>query len=90
MDGLDVSFLETTSSAGTGCGKTTWADKHMALHPTKGYMLLSIDAILRSMRVRDASFLFTYTHLITKNETRAVPGGGQQNPHINGTGAVDH
>lgn len=34
-----------------GCGKTTWGEKHMAASPDKRYMLLSIDAVLRGMRV---------------------------------------
>ena len=41
----------------TGCGKTTWARRHMEENPGKRYVLLSIDAVLQSMRVRPTTDL---------------------------------
>lgn len=56
----------------TGSGKTTWAAQYMADNPSKRYLLLGTNMIMRQMRVRENTKLLCELFLLleapAKNE----------------------
>ena len=53
-----------TAQCIAGSGKSTWATRYVANHPEKHYALMSVDGIIKQLKVRLAVFALLSTNSI--------------------------